>query len=119
MGGRVEVTTDTSTLKRLIAASNGAPVVKVLHDGKEYGVYQEFGTSRGVPPHPFMTPALEQARGWMDKALGPVLEQGADLDTAIGKIAFDAEAVAKANAPWRTGDLRASIKVTDGDKFRG
>ncbi|GAF68158.1 unnamed protein product, partial [marine sediment metagenome] len=26
----------------------------------EYASYQEFGTSRGVPPHPYFRPALQQ-----------------------------------------------------------
>lgn len=42
----------------------GADLSWWVHDGVEYGIFQEFGTSRGVPPHPFMVPAVESLRNW-------------------------------------------------------
>jgi HK97 gp10 family phage protein len=41
----------------------------------EYGVYQEYGTSRGVPPHPFMTPAAEANRPKFQSAMTQLLRQ--------------------------------------------
>lgn len=115
--GNVQIVLDTKGLDRILAALEGEPV-RILHDGVHYGVYQEFGTSRGVPPHPFMTPAVEHIRPAMEKGWKQVLEgSGGKAIDLVDKLARDAEAVAKANAPVKTGALRNSITVSTPEEF--
>ena len=49
---------DTGALMNSIDFENTRPGYWLLHDGVEYGVWQEFGTRR-MAAHPFMTPAVE------------------------------------------------------------
>lgn len=45
-----------------------------IEDGVEYGVYQEFGTDRGLEPRPFMTPMFQkwarELEGFLARFLG-------------------------------------------------
>lgn len=104
----VRVTTDFRILERLIRNCVGIPV-RILHDGTEYGVHQEFGTVRHAA-HPFMTPAIEHVRPAYNKGLKQ-LENLEQADAFVEKLGRDAETVAKANAPVDTGNLRNSIAV--------
>lgn len=38
-----------------------------------YAPAQEFGTSRGVPAHPYMRPAIDEGKGSVEKAVGIAL----------------------------------------------
>ena len=40
-----------------------------------YAPYQEYGTSRGVPPHPFMTPAADEERPKFAEALKEIFSK--------------------------------------------
>lgn len=58
---------DTSALRNSILSESGMTgnLMYTVSDGVEYGVWQEFGTSR-VPAHPFLIPAIEK---WTSKFL--------------------------------------------------
>jgi len=114
---QTKIVVDTKKLDRLLARLKGKPV-RILHDGVTYGVYQEFGTHT-VPPHPFMTPAIEHIRPAFNKGWKQVIEsQSISADDFVEKLARDAETAAKASAPVRTGALRASINVSKPEEFR-
>jgi len=51
---------DTGALKSSINTKRVKNNYWRVQDCVEYGIYQELGTSRGVPPHPFMVPAAEK-----------------------------------------------------------
>lgn len=116
-GSSVEIILDKHKLEELIRDCKGKPT-RILHDGVHYGIYQEFGTSRGVPPHPFMTPALEAVREPFRRGLQQIanLRRG---EAFVEKVARDAERIAKSNAPVDTGALRASIMVSRPERFQG
>jgi hypothetical protein len=105
----VQVAVNRAELDRLIAGCKGAPE-RIVHDGKEYGIYQEFGT-RKMRAHPFMTPAAETVRPAFERGLGDI-DNLATMDAYVDKIAHDVEAYAKHFAPVDTGALRASIEVS-------
>uniref|UniRef100_A0A6H1ZDD2 Putative tail protein n=1 Tax=viral metagenome TaxID=1070528 RepID=A0A6H1ZDD2_9ZZZZ len=111
----VSVTMNDKRLRELIKNIPTGEVVRVLHDGVNYGIYQEFGTSR-MAAHPFITPAIEHIRPAFEKGLKQIknLEMAEDF---VDKLAHDAEAVAKASAPFLTGALRNSIKVSKPEDF--
>jgi len=86
----VKVTVDDAVLRRLIAQieKQGNPV-RIVADGVEYGVFHEYGTSRGLPARPTLTPAVEANRDALEKGLQ---QAGGDLgrvDTVVGKVAYD------------------------------
>jgi hypothetical protein len=110
----VVIVTEMARLLELLEKCKGEPT-RILHDGVKYGVYQEFGT-RYMAPHPFMTPAVEAVRGPMKEGMGQIANLEA-MDTFIDKIAHDAEGIAKAYAPVRTGALKNSIKVSKPEAF--
>ena len=108
------VYTDMKTLQRLIKNCKGKPV-RILHDGVDYGVHNEFGTSR-MSAHPFMTPAIEGVRSEFLEGWKQVhnLEQGEDW---VELCARRADGIAKAHAPVDTGALRASIAISKPEDF--
>lgn len=112
----VTVSLDVTGLRKLLKNLAGTPT-RILHDGKEYGIYQELGTSRGVPPHPFITPAIEAVRGPFVKGWASVLKNDISAEDFVAKIGFDAEAIAKTRAPYKTGDLQNSIRSSTPEEF--
>ena len=113
----VDVVKDVERLRKTIRHMAGTPV-RILHDGVEYGVYQEFGTSRGVPAHPFMTPAVEAVRPAFERGWKQVIEEMAmSPDDFVEKAARDAEGHAKSRAPVDTGALKNSIAVSKPEEF--
>jgi len=104
----VRVTTDFRILDRLIRNCKGTPA-RILHDGTDYGVHQEFGTHK-MAAHPFMTPAIEHVRPAYNEGLKQLknLEQA---DAFVEKLGRDAETVAKARVAVDTGNLKSSIAV--------
>ena len=108
------VQTDMRVLQRMIKNCTGKPV-RILHDGVDYGIYNEFGTSR-MTAQPFMTPAVDGVRsefleGW--KQVGN-LEQAEDF---VELTARRAEGIAKTHARVDTGAMRASITVSKPEDF--
>jgi HK97 gp10 family phage protein len=54
----------TGNLRNSIQAEqHTSPLDWWVHDGVEYGIYQEMGTSR-MPARPFLGPAVESVRPW-------------------------------------------------------
>jgi hypothetical protein len=51
---------DTNHLRPSIQWERVDAFTRKIHDGVEYGVYQEFGTDRGLAPRPFMTPMFQR-----------------------------------------------------------
>ena len=52
---------DTGALRASIEAEQIEPLSWQVHDGVEYGVYQELGTHK-MAAHPFLLPAVEKWR---------------------------------------------------------
>ena len=52
---------DTGALRNSIKATRKDDLLWWVHDGEDYGIYQELGTSR-MSAHPFMVPAVERAQ---------------------------------------------------------
>jgi hypothetical protein len=102
------VRSDLRELRRMIRTMTGKPV-RILHDGVDYGVHNEFGTIH-MAPHPFMTPAADAVKGPFEQGWRQ-LDNLEDAEAFVEKIARDAEGIAKANAPVDTGALKASIAV--------
>ena len=111
----LKIVSDFTKLNQLIVEISREPAKRILHDGVEYGVYQEYGwtspSGNPVPAQPFMSPAIE--------AIRPAFEKGwsqlANLTSAeafVEKCARDAENVAKRTAPVDTGALKNSIAVS-------
>lgn len=61
-GAKMLAPVDTGALRNSIMTEKMGENYWQVHDGVEYGIYQEFGT-RYMAAHPFMTPAAEQAGG--------------------------------------------------------
>lgn len=110
-----QVIVDDKELKRLLANIRPGEVVRILHDGVNYGIYNEFGTSR-MNAHPFMSPAIEHVRPAYERIVRDIKELER-LEVAMDKIARDAESRAKDLAPVLTGQLKSSIKVSTPEQF--
>jgi len=110
----ITITVDDRALKALIA-NTGGRVEKIIADGVNYGIYQEFGTSK-MGAQPFMSPAVEAVRpGWDAAFTNQLTDQ--QVEGVVTKAAFDIERGAKERAPVDTGALKNSIHVVDGDSF--
>ena len=66
---------DTGALKNSIEAEEKTPLAWEIHDGVEYGVYQELGTSRGVTAQHFLGRAAEQQEPKFYKDIAKELEK--------------------------------------------
>ena len=121
-GPKITLTLDDSKLRKMIAETAGNIRPKVVADGVEYGIYQEYGVENGfgrgirIPAHPFMRPAVEAVREQFNKAMRAALGTG-KAQVVVDKTAFDVEKIAKQKAPVDTGALRASIGVHDAEGF--
>lgn len=105
-----EVKLDTKKLDKLIKSIGDEKVRRrVIHDGVEYGVHQEFG-QRG---HPSLVPAFERHTSDLGKLLGKAIEAGVSLDRVLGKIAFDIQADWQADVNVDTGAYKNSITVSE------
>lgn len=58
---------DTGALANSIEYEKIDPTLYEVHDGVEYGIYQELGTYK-MRAQPFMVPAIEWARSQFDRA---------------------------------------------------
>ena len=121
-GPKITLTLDDSKLRKMIAETAGNIRPKVVADGVEYGIYQEYGVENGfgrgirIPAHPFMRPAVEAVRRQFNEAMRAALGTG-KAQAVVDKTAFDVERGAKQKAPVDTGALRASIGVHDAEGF--
>jgi hypothetical protein len=66
-GAKMRAPVDTSALKNSITVSAPAELTREVSDGVEYGVHQEYGTTRHSAT-PFMTPAVEAVRQGLESA---------------------------------------------------
>ncbi len=65
---------DTGALRNSISTEPVARMTYRVQDGVEYGIYQEFGTSR-MAAQPFMSPALESVRDDIETLIGREIER--------------------------------------------
>lgn len=101
-----QVKLDTTLLDKIIEQTAGQKTRRwVVHDGVEYGVYQEF-TERG---HPSLTPAFERHTRDLPKIIGAAIGAGVGLDPVLAKIAFDIQADWAADVNVDTGAYKNSI----------
>jgi len=109
---------DNAKLRKMIATLKGKPV-RILHDGTDYGVFQELGSAtRTVPLRPFIEPAIANVRPAFEKGWEQVIEQAIMTpDAFVEKLARDAEAVAKDKVPVDTGNLKNSIGVSKPEEY--
>lgn len=64
----------TGALKNsLLAEEKDGKLSWWVHDGVEYGIYQELGTSR-FAAHPFLTPAVESLREEFEESFKEIFE---------------------------------------------
>lgn len=114
MKGQVIVKRDA--LDKMLKSIKPGEVVRILHDQTDYGVYQEFGTSK-MAAQPFITPAMDAVRPTFIEGLKQIknLEQ---LEMFVDKVAYDALAVAMDNVPVDTGYLKNSLKVSTPEEFK-
>lgn len=81
------VRVDFTVLDSIIRRAQGKPM-RIVHDGVEYGIYQEFGTSRGIAPRPAaQTAAIEMEPAYQE--LMAQITEVPDPDAAIEKFATD------------------------------
>jgi HK97 gp10 family phage protein len=64
---------DTGALKNSIHVEKPGPLERIVGDGVNYGIYQEYGTSR-MPAQPWLTPAVEKERGQLEAAWKELLK---------------------------------------------
>jgi hypothetical protein len=97
---------------------------RIIHDGVEYGVFQEFsiapggqrqsgGRGRTGKGHPSLMPAFERHTKELPKLIGKAIERGVSLDKVMAKIAFDIMRDWAADVNVDTGAYRNSITVSE------
>ena len=64
---------DTGALKNSIGTERKSRFTYWVADGVEYGIYQEFGTSR-MAAHPFMVPAVESVREQFEREIAEAVK---------------------------------------------
>ena len=110
MADPVQIKLNTKILDQLIKAIADENITgKVVHDGVEYGIWQEF-TEAG---HPSLVPAFEQVTRNLPQAIGAAIEAGVPLQTIIDKAAHDIQALWVADVNVDTGAYKNSITVSD------
>lgn len=111
MIGQVQVVVNKAVLEQLIREINGKPV-RYVHDGVDYGVYQEFGTYK-MAAQPFMNPAADAVRPAFDAGIKK-LSNLRQAESFVDKVATDLVGHARAMAPVDTGALKNSIRASRG-----
>jgi len=106
----ITITVDDRALKELIS-NTGGRFERIVADGVNYGIHQEFGTSK-MNAQPFMRPAVEAVRPGFDRAFQNQLTD-TQIEGVVIKGAFDIERGGKERAPVDTGALKNSIHVVE------
>jgi hypothetical protein len=124
---RVEI--DDKILQQIIKQVVNQDVrERIIHDGVEYGVLQEFsiasgrrrqttpGGARGITGkgHPSLMPAFEHHTKGLPKIIGQAIERAVPLDKVLAKIAFDIQRDWAGDVNVDTGAYRNSIIVSEG-----
>lgn len=125
----VKITIDTKLMDKIINTIGSETITpRTIHDGVEYGIYQEFSTAAGGNPqtnragrrgttgkgHPSLIPAWEQVTGKLLQAIGRAIEDGKSVDAVLAKAAFDVQTLWANDVNVDTTAYRDSIKVSDG-----
>lgn len=123
-----QVKIDDDLLQKIIKqVANQKIKERIIHDGVEYGVFQEFsiapggqrqttkGGGRGITGdgHPSLVPAFERHTKDLPKLIGMAIERGVSLDKIMAKIAFDIQRDWAADVNIDTGAYRNSITVSE------
>jgi hypothetical protein len=85
---------------------------RIIHDGVEYGVKQEF--SIGGFGHPSLVPAFERHTQDLPRLVGQAIERAIPIDRIMAKIALDIMRDWAADVNVDTGAYRNSITVRVG-----
>lgn len=120
MDVKIDVVVDKKELLRMLRALPETEIVRILHDGTDYGVhvhegYVHWKSGQHIGGRPFLGQAVERVRPTLKKAVGDAIEKGLDVEAVIDKVAMNALDYAKASCPWDTGNLRGSLDVSDKD----
>ena len=108
----ITVTYEDRVLREMIS-NTGKEQVRVVSDGVNYGIHQEFGTVK-MKAHPFMVPAVEQVRPGFSAAIAMAFRHDVSderIDDILRKVAHDVVAIAMQLAPVDTGALKNSIHM--------
>lgn len=101
---------------------------RIIHDGVEYGVLQEFsidsggqrqttsGGRRGITGkgHPSLMPAFERHTKDLPKLIGQAIEKAIPLDKILAKIAFGIQRDWAGDVNVDTGTYQNSITIKEG-----
>jgi hypothetical protein len=113
MAETFQVKIDDDVLQKIIKqVANRDVKERIIHDGVEYGVMQEF--SIGGSGHPSLVPAFERHTKDLPKLIGQAIERAIPLDPILAKIAFDIMRDWAADVAVDTGAYRNSITVSEG-----
>lgn len=91
---------ETKILDKLIkTVGAGRTKNYIIHDGVEYGIYVEFGTTN-QQAKPALVPAFEEQTKLLPKAMGQAIERGVNPDDVLAVTAFNIQ------AGWQTNVVR-------------
>jgi hypothetical protein len=108
-----KISLDDAKLQAIKAAVADQTVKsRIIHDGVEYGIFVELGTSR-MAARPNLVPAFEQVTKGLDEAIGQAIERAINVDDVMAKMAFDIQAIWASGVPVNTGAFRNSITVSE------
>jgi hypothetical protein len=107
-----QVNLDDSILQKIIGqVAQGDVNERIIHDGVEYGVFQEF--SIGGSGHPSLVPAFERHTKDLPKLVGLAIEKAIPLDNIFFKIASDIMRDWKLDVNVDTGNYQNSITMSE------
>lgn len=113
MANKTRIILDDAKLQAIIDAVADQTVKdRIIHDGVEYGIFQELGTSKRAA-RPSLVPAFEQVTKGLDQAIGQAIERAINIDDVMAKAAFDIQALWANDVAVDTGAYRNSIKVSE------
>ena len=75
VGGHTELTPDYGDGAGYEDLGEPGSLRAIVGTNLEYAPYQEYGTSRGVPAHPYMKPAMDTQRDKVLEAIGDTFEE--------------------------------------------
>ncbi len=108
----VKIKLDMDKLKQIERAFGNQVKTRTIHDGVEYGVFIELGTSKRAA-RPALVPAFNKVQFGIPPAIGRAIEASVNPDDIMAKAAFDVQALYASNVPVDTGALKNSIKVSE------
>jgi len=120
----VTVTVDDRPLMELIRATPSEKVIRIIADGTDYGIYQEFGPEEKEPGskqykwrfRPYMRPAIERVAPAFFRGLEQVKTWKA-LEAFVDAIAFQALGIMIDLVLVDTGNLKNSLHVASGEEY--